>query len=93
MAKTWTDGDVGTRNVIQAHRHMGVDEAAGLMRAHHVGALLVVDDTGLGPAPVGMLTDRDIVTCIVSKKLDPAMLQVEDAMSRPFMARSRRAVK
>jgi CBS domain-containing protein len=51
------------------------------MREHHVGSIVVVDDTLLGNMPVGMLTDRDIVTAVVAKDVDVHALQVGDVMS------------
>lgn len=73
--------DVCTRALIVAPRRMAVDDAARLMREHHVGALVVVDEDCPQRKVVGMLTDRDIVTSIVAKNVDPALVQVEDAMS------------
>jgi len=60
---------------------MSVVEAARLMREQHVGSLVVVDDGADGRRPVGMLTDRDIVTAVVAKEIDPATVCVEDLMS------------
>jgi CBS domain-containing protein len=74
-------GDICTRSVVFAHRKMAVDDAARLMREHHVGALVVVDETDAGRLVAGVLTDRDIVTGIVAKGLDPKTIAVEDAMS------------
>lgn len=74
-------GDLCTRQVVFATRGMPVPDAARLMREHHVGALVVVDDTVLGRIVVGLLTDRDIVTSIVAKAVNPALVTVGDAMS------------
>ena len=60
---------------------MAVDEAACLMREQHLGCLVVTDDMKIGRVPVGMLTDRDIVTAIVAKGLEPRRLHAEDVMS------------
>ena len=60
---------------------MAVDEAARLMREQHLGCLVVTDDMKIGRVPVGMLTDRDIVTAIVAKGLEPRRLHAEDVMS------------
>ena len=64
-----------------ATREMTVERAAQLMREHHVGCLVVADDTPQGRLVVGVLTDRDIVTAVVAMSLDPAALRVEDVMS------------
>jgi CBS domain-containing protein len=81
MSKRLNAGDVCTRDVAYAYKSMSVSEAARLMRERHVGSLVVVDETEQGRVVVGMLTDRDIVTSIVAKSVDPRMLRVEDTMS------------
>jgi CBS domain-containing protein len=56
-------------------------DAARLMREHHVGSLVVVDETGKGRVPVGILTDRDIVVAVVAREVDPRALTAGDVMS------------
>ncbi|RKH05133.1 CBS domain-containing protein [Corallococcus sp. CA053C] len=55
-----------------------VAEAAEQMRGRHVGALVVVEDE---LRPVGMLTDRDIVTRVVAERKDARAVPVSDVMS------------
>jgi CBS domain-containing protein len=81
MAERLNAGDLCTRSIAFAHRNMAVDEAARMMREQHVGSLVVVDETPDGRVVVGMLTDRDIVTAIVAKVVDPSVVRVGDAMS------------
>lgn len=81
MGERLDAGAICTRLVTFAQRTMAVNEAARLMRTHHVGSLVVADDTPAGRVPVGMLTDRDIVTAVVAKDVDPRRLTVEDVMS------------
>jgi len=81
MAERLNAGDICTRSITHAYRNMAVDEAARLMREQHVGSLVVVDETPEGRVVVGMLTDRDIVTAIVAKVVDPSIVRVGDAMS------------
>ena len=76
-----TAGDLCTRSTVTASRALALTEAARLMREHHVGSLVVVDEAPLGPRPVGMLTDRDIVTAVVAQDVDVRKLQVGDVMS------------
>jgi CBS domain-containing protein len=73
--------DICSRDVAFVYRGVSVSEAARLMRERHVGALPVVEETERGRRVVGMLTDRDIVTAIVAKDVDPRTVGVEDAMS------------
>jgi CBS domain-containing protein len=79
-------GEICTVQAISCSRDETVQGAALLMRKHHVGDLVVVDQTDAeragGPyAPVGILTDRDIVVSVIALALDPASLLVCDVMS------------
>ena len=88
MAEKLDAGEICSRVVTIAERSMPVDEAAQLMRRDHVGCLVVVDETPGGRVPAGLVTDRDIVTAVVAKGVDPRTLRVEDVMSAPpFTAR------
>jgi CBS domain-containing protein len=60
-----------------------VVEAARRMAAEDVGSLPVVQ----GDELVGIVTDRDLVTNVVAKDLDPSKVSVADACSRnPIVA-------
>jgi CBS domain-containing protein len=74
-------GELCNREVVFASRDMGLVEAARLMREHHVGSLVVVDERQSERVPVGMITDRDIVVAAVAKNVDPSTLSVGDVMS------------
>ncbi len=74
-------GEICSRDVVLAHRQMSVREAARLMREYHVGALVIVEETGEGRRPVGVLTDRDIAVGIVAKGLDADALRVDEVMA------------
>jgi CBS domain-containing protein len=54
-------------------------EAADLMNQRRIGALCVVE----GDALVGVFTERDILTRVVSKQLDPAGTKVAGVMTAP----------
>jgi CBS domain-containing protein len=81
MAETLNAGEICNRIVVVAERNTTVPAAAQRMREQHVGCLVVVEETGSGRRVVGMLTDRDIVTAVVAKAVDPAKLRVEDVMT------------
>lgn len=85
MGERLTAGDICTRNVAFAYRSTPVDDAARLMREHHVGSVVVVDETDQGRVVAGMLTDRDIVTSIVAKDVDPGGVRVGDAMTTELL--------
>lgn len=67
--------------VVVAQRTTPLTDAARLMREHHVGSLVVVDESGKGRVPVGMLTDRDIVVAAVAAEVDPRTLTAGEVMS------------
>ena len=56
-------------------------EAARLMRRHHTGDLIVVDDPAGDCIPLGIVTDRDIVVEALANELDPARTTVAKIMS------------
>jgi CBS domain-containing protein len=81
MSQDLSAGDLCTRNVVISHRDLAVNDAARLMREQHVGCLVVIDETAAGRIPVGLLTDRDIVTAVVARDVDARTLRVEDVMT------------
>lgn len=85
MSETLNAGEICNRIVSFAEPGMAVLRAAQLMRDHHVGSLVVVDESGVGRRVVGVLTDRDIVTAVVAKEVDPSLVLVEDVMSRDLV--------
>jgi CBS domain-containing protein len=70
-----------TVDTICCDRHESVQGAALLMRKHHVGDIVVVDEPDGERTPVGILTDRDIVVSVIALGLDPVSLEVGDIMS------------
>ena len=72
------------RNVVTVRRHEELATAAWMMRERNVGCLVVVEPAGTagGEKPVGMLTDRDIVTQVVARQKDPLTIRIGDIMSR-----------
>jgi CBS domain-containing protein len=74
-------GKLCTVDTVCCARDESVQGAALLMRKHHVGDLVVVDDVDGDAIPSGIVTDRDIVVSVVALGLDPTGLQVGDIMS------------
>ena len=74
-------GEICTIQTVTCTRDETVQGAALLMRKHHVGDLIVVDQLDGQPVPAGIVTDRDIVVSVVALGLDPDSLQVGDIMS------------
>jgi CBS domain-containing protein len=68
-------------DVASCGRDAGILEAARLMRQHHTGDLIVVDDPDGNRVPVGIVTDRDIVVEVLANGLDLAETKVAEIMS------------
>lgn len=75
-------GEICTRNVVRIEPGQSLRAAAELMRKRHVGSVVVVDEPDGERAPVGIITDRDIVLAVVAPGVDPAVLTVGDVMTR-----------
>ena len=81
MNPAMSAGDLCTREVVVARRDLDLTDAARLMREHHVGCLVIVDEGIEGRQPAGLLTDRDIVTAVVARGVDASSLRAGDMMS------------
>lgn len=57
-----------------------IGTAALAMRNNHVGALVVTARKDDYAVPVGIITDRDIVICVVAAGLDPSTITTGDVM-------------
>ena len=73
--------DVCNRNVVCATRETTISDAASLMRHHHIGDVVVVDQLEGDRMPVGIVTDRDIVIEVVAMGLNPAAVTAGDVMT------------
>jgi CBS domain-containing protein len=78
-------GEICNRDVVIAEKSLPVSEAARLMREHHVGDLVVVEQHEGCSQPVGIVTDRDVVVEVVAAGVNPEALKVGDIMG-PDMA-------
>jgi CBS domain-containing protein len=72
--------DVCSREVVIVQPGDSALDAAQLMRLHHVGDVVVVQNLGGRRIPVGIVTDRDLVVEIMASELDPTALTVGDIM-------------
>ncbi|MGV8897678.1 MAG: CBS domain-containing protein [Burkholderiaceae bacterium] len=81
-------GGISTLETIHCKREASVLEAALMMRLHHVGDLIVVDEANDTLLPVGILTDRDIVVSIVAEGLDANSIEAGDIMSAELLVAS-----
>jgi CBS domain-containing protein len=69
------------REVVIVRRDDTVLEAARLMRKHHVGDVLVVEERGGINIPASIVTDRDLVVEILATGLDAQTITVGDIMA------------
>ena len=74
-------GELCVRQVVIASRDTSVLDAAKLMRHHHVGDIVVTEESNGRRVPVGIVTDRDMVLEVLAEELDPRRISVEDIMN------------
>ncbi len=77
-------GQVCRRDVVSTPPQATLAQASRLMREHHVGSIVVLDDAET-KHPIGIVTDRDIVVEVVAAGLDPDTLTVGDIMGRALV--------
>ncbi len=75
-------GAVCNREVIVTGPETTAREAALLMRVHHVGDIVVVEDSGGVRRPIGLITDRDLVIEVIAEGIDPGSVTVAELMTR-----------
>jgi CBS domain-containing protein len=69
---------IAGRKAYTTSSHTSIAEAARLMKAHAIGALMIVDEGKL----VGICTERDVVFRVVAADKDPKSTRVASAMTR-----------
>jgi CBS domain-containing protein len=74
-------GEFCNRDVVIVDKDAQVLEAAQLMRTHHVGDLVVIEERVGKRIPVGIITDRDIVIEVVAKNITLDAVSIGDVMS------------
>jgi CBS domain-containing protein len=74
-------GEYCNRDVVVVAKADTVQEAINLMRQYHVGSVVVVEETGDKPRPVGILTDRDILIEILAEDVELDAVTIGDVMS------------
>ena len=68
-------GEICTRSVVTCGRDTRVLPLAQLMRNHHVGDVIVVDEHEGKLTPAGVVTDRDPVVEVMAKSVNPDPLR------------------
>jgi CBS domain-containing protein len=81
-----TIGEICSRETVFTTRDTTVATAARLMRHHHVGTLVVVEQMNGGKrVPVGIVTDRDVVVEVMATGLDSNAITVGDIMGQELV--------
>jgi CBS domain-containing protein len=78
-------GEFCNREVVIARPDETVLQGARLMRHHHVGDLIVVDEREGRRVPIGILTDRDLVMEVLAEDLGGAAVTVGDIMQTDLL--------
>ena len=68
--------------VITIDAGASLQDAANLMRAHHIGALVVTVDAAGGEPAVAVITDRDLAIEVLTCDLNPTDVKVGQLASR-----------
>jgi CBS domain-containing protein len=74
-------GEYCNREVVVVDKRESVRAAIALMRKHHVGDVIVVDEKAGARRPLGILTDRDIVMELLAEDVDLDAVNIGDVMS------------
>lgn len=69
-------------DVITIEAEATIRQAVDIMNMQEIGCLVVVDDE---EKPVGILTERDLLTRVLAKRKDPARTKVSQVMSKPLI--------
>jgi predicted transcriptional regulator len=78
--------DICSTHVVTISPDASVQEAARVMREHHVGDVVVVEKQLSGVYPRGIITDRDLAVGILAQDItDVQKVLVKDAMARELI--------
>jgi len=68
-------------NVVSVKKTVTIDKAVKLMNDHGIGSLVVVDQG----KPVGIVTERDMLTRVLLASKNPKKTKVSEVMSQPLI--------
>ncbi len=74
--------DIMTSPVITIGEDASVNKAAQLMDKNNVGCIVVTTEKG---KPLGIITERDLVTRVLAKNAKPSKLAVKEVMTSPLI--------
>ena len=73
-------GQICTRSLVTCSRETSAAELARKMRDQHVADVLVVEDRAGRLAPVGLVTDRDLMIGVIARSRDANQVTAADLM-------------
>jgi len=74
--------DIMSSPVITVGEKATVNEVAKLMEQHKLGCIIV---TGEDEKPLGIITERDLVTRVLAKNSKPSKMTAKEAMTSPLI--------
>ncbi|VEB36044.1 CBS domain protein [Legionella sainthelensi] len=77
-------GEYCNRDVVVINCNESVKNAAELMRQYHVGDLVLLEEQKNKKAPIGIVTDRDLVIEVMAAGIAPESLLIKDIITEPF---------
>lgn len=72
-------GDLMTKNVVKSDKESTVYDLAKLMDKNGIGCIVIAEND----RPIGIVTERDIITKCLAKELNPRDTKAKDIMSSP----------
>jgi CBS domain-containing protein len=81
-ARNITVSELVKRVPVTVKPELTVDKAAVVMKDEGIGSLIILKKK----KPIGILTERDIVTKIVAEGKEPKKVKVNDIMSEPLIS-------
>lgn len=74
-------GHIACRVVVAAQRETPILRVAQLMRDHHIGTVIIIEDEPPLNRPIGIITDRDLVIEVMALELDYRAFTAGDIMT------------
>ncbi|MBI4688346.1 MAG: CBS domain-containing protein [Nitrospirae bacterium] len=71
-----------TKEITSLPAHATATDAAKYMFEMNVGSVIITDDSN---KPIGILTDRDIVSKVIGPEKDPKTVKIKDIMTSPVV--------
>ena len=78
MAERTVFQSMSQRHLISLGPHASISEAACIMTKANCGSVLILDTPG---TLLGIVTERDLMTRVLAKALNPEKTQVSDVMT------------